>query len=163
MSRDISRAHPDLQPLIPRFLEACHQELGVEVLITCVDRSWKEQADLYALGRSQSELDMLGIKAVANPSARRVTNAKPGDSFHNFMLGDLPASLAFDCVPLRNGKPVWGTGGDGIDDNPADDLTDDLELWQRVGAIGERLGLQWAGRWVGRLREFAHFQIAKPD
>jgi peptidoglycan LD-endopeptidase CwlK len=159
VSRDISRAHPRLQPLIPAFIEAVYAETGCDVLITCVDRSPQEQADLYALGRDQGTLDALGIRAVAKPLARRVTNAKPGESRHNFMLGELPASLAFDCVPLRNDKPVWGTGGDGLDEDPADDLTDDLELWQRLGAIGERLGLQWAGRWRGALREMAHFQI----
>lgn len=162
MSRDIGRAHALLQPIIPRFLQACADELGVEILITCVDRTPQEQAELYAIGRSQVELDMYEIKATARPGLRRVTNAKPGESMHNFMVGKLAASLAFDCVPLRAGKPVWGTGGDGIDDDPSDDLTDDLELWQRVGAIGERLGLQWAGRWTGRLREYAHFQIPKP-
>jgi peptidoglycan L-alanyl-D-glutamate endopeptidase CwlK len=159
VSRDISRAHPRLQPLIPAFIEAVYAETGCDVLITCVDRSRQEQADLYALGRDQATLDMLGIKASAKPLARRVTNAPPGASRHNFMLGDLAASLAFDCVPLRAGKPVWGTGGDGMDDDPSDDLTDDLELWQRLGAIGERLGLQWAGRWRGSMREMAHFQI----
>ena len=74
------------------------------------------------------------------------------------LLHGKPASKAFDVVPLRNGKPVWGTSGDGIDDNPADDNTDDLELWQRIGQIGESLGLEWAGRWK-TMREFPHFQL----
>lgn len=62
-----------------------------------------------------------------------------------------------DVVPLRFGKPVWGTKGDGIDKNPSDDDKDDLELWQRVGAIGESVGLEWAGRWK-RFPEYPHFQ-----
>ena len=87
--------------------------------------------------------------------------AKPGQSRHNFMANGRPASLAFDVVPLRLGKPVWGTAGNGIDDDPTDDDKDDLELWQRVGAIGESCGLDWAGRWK-RFREFPHFEIAVP-
>ncbi|MBK5230848.1 MAG: M15 family metallopeptidase, partial [Thermoleophilia bacterium] len=81
---------------------------------------------------------------------RRVTNARGGDSMHQY-------GAAFDAVPLRHGKLVWGTRGDGIDDDPTDDDTDDLELWQRLGAIGEACGLEWAGRWK-RFREFPHFQ-----
>lgn len=159
MSRDIGRAHPRLQPLIPAFIEAVYAETGCDVLITCVDRSPAEQAELYALGRDQETLDRYGIKAVAKPLARRVTNARPGESRHNYMIGGLAASLAFDFVPIRNGKLAWGTSGDGIDDDPTDDHHDDLELWQRCGEIGERLGMQWAGRWKGSLRELAHLQI----
>lgn len=67
-----------------------------------------------------------------------VTNARGGQSYHNFRC-------ALDVVPMRAGKPVWNTRG-----------TDAL-LWQRVGEIGERCGLDWAGRWE-RFREYAHFQ-----
>jgi len=52
---------------------------------------------------------------------------------------------------------IWGTGGNGIDDDPSDDDTDDLELWQRVGECGELVGLEWAGRWTS-FREYPHFQ-----
>jgi peptidoglycan L-alanyl-D-glutamate endopeptidase CwlK len=53
--------------------------------------------------------------------------------------------LAYDVVPLRNGKPVWGTSGeDGV-------------LWQKVGALGVEQGLEWAGNWV-KFKESAHFQ-----
>ena len=52
----------------------------------------------------------------------------------------------FDVVPLRNGKPVWGTTGE------------DLKLWQRIGEIGKSCGLEWAGDWR-TFREFPHFQF----
>lgn len=68
-----------------------------------------------------------------------VTWAKPGESLHNI-------GRALDVVPLRLGKPVWRTSGV------------DLLLWQQVGACGELAGLEWAGRWPARVREFAHFQ-----
>jgi peptidoglycan L-alanyl-D-glutamate endopeptidase CwlK len=41
---------------------------------------------------------------------------------------------------------VWGT------------LGKDLELWNKIGTIGESVGLEWAGRWK-RFREFPHFQF----
>lgn len=68
-----------------------------------------------------------------------VTNARPGQSWHNWRC-------AFDVVPIRNGKPVWQTSGP------------DGDLWRKVGELGESVGLEWAGRWTGKLREFAHFQ-----
>lgn len=67
-----------------------------------------------------------------------VTNAAPGWSWHQWRC-------AFDVVPLLHGKPVWGTIGE------------DLKLWQRIGAIGESVGLEWAGRWT-HFREYPHFQ-----
>lgn len=63
-----------------------------------------------------------------------VTNAQPGHSFHNFRC-------AADVVPVVGGKAIW----------------DDGELWQRIGAIGEACGLEWAGRWY-TFKELAHFQ-----
>ncbi len=65
-----------------------------------------------------------------------VTNARAGQSWHNWRC-------AFDVVPLRNGKPVWETSD---------------PVWAKVGALGESVGLEWSGRWAGKLREYAHFQ-----
>lgn len=141
-----SRSLADLHPRVRQKAMAARnawRDAGLDVLITCTFRSRDEQAELYARGRTKP--------------GRIVTNARPGESKHNHTEGGLPASLAFDVVPLRDGKPVWGTAGDGLDDDPTDDLTDDLELWQRVGEIGESAGLKWAGRWR-RFREFPHFE-----
>lgn len=65
---------------------------------------------------------------------KKVTNAKAGSSFHNY-------KLAFDFVPIVNGKAQWN----------------DLATFKRAGAIGEKLGLDWAGRWVS-FKELAHLQ-----
>ena len=67
-----------------------------------------------------------------------VTNAKGGQSFHNWRM-------AFDVVPLVNGKPVWSTSGDAG------------KLWRKIGLIGKSCGLEWAGDWK-RFPEFPHFQ-----
>lgn len=124
---------------------------GIDVIIICTRRDVDAQNALYAIGRTREQLDAAGLTHVEPAPGRIVTNAKGGDSYHQY-------DCAFDAVPLRHGKPVWGTRGDGIDDNPVDDETDDLELWQRLGAIAEACGLEWAGRWIGRLREMGHFQ-----
>lgn len=131
MSRRIEDLHPEVQLRAQRFLLEC-EKAGLDVLITCTWRSHAEQAQLYAIGRTKP--------------GKKVTNAQPGQSSHNYTIAGKPASLAFDVVPLRNGKPVWGT------------LGEDGKLWAKVGAIGEAAGLSWAGRWVS-FREMPHFEL----
>jgi peptidoglycan L-alanyl-D-glutamate endopeptidase CwlK len=66
-----------------------------------------------------------------------VTNAKGGESFHQYRC-------AFDFVPVNTqGGAVWS----------------DLGLFNQCGQIGESVGLQWAGRWTGALRETGHLQF----
>ena len=127
-----SRRIEDLQPLLQvkakYFLNLCEQEWpggDVDVIITNTLRSLDEQQALYDQGRSKP--------------GKIVTWAKPGSSAHNY-------GLAFDIVPLRLGKPVWGTKGA------------DLALWQRCGQLGETLGLEWGGRWLKK-PDMPHFQI----
>jgi peptidoglycan L-alanyl-D-glutamate endopeptidase CwlK len=142
-SRKLTDLHPLVQPLAKLFLEKC-DKAGIDILITCTYRSNKEQEECYAQGRTTP--------------GKIVTNARAGQSKHNYMINGVPASKAFDVVPLRFGKLVWGTRGNGIDNDPTDDDKDDLELWQRVGQIGKACGLEWAGDWT-RFKEFPHFQL----
>jgi peptidoglycan L-alanyl-D-glutamate endopeptidase CwlK len=134
-SRKIEDLHPHVKTLCEQFIKAC-EDAGLDVLITSTYRDHESQAELYAQGRTKP--------------GKIVTNAPPGKSWHNWRV-------AFDIVPLRHGKPVWGISGNGIDDNPSDDEFDDLELWLRIGAIGKSVGLEWAGDWKS-FKEFPHFQ-----
>lgn len=134
-SRKIEDLHPKVAKMCQEFIKKCDEQ-GIDILVTSTYRDGESQNALYAQGRTKP--------------GRIVTNAKAGQSFHNWRV-------AFDVVPLRNGKPVWGTSGNGIDNDPSDDDKDDLELWQRVGAIGKSVGLEWAGEWK-KFREFPHFQ-----
>jgi peptidoglycan LD-endopeptidase CwlK len=120
-SRQLGDLTPEACDLARRFEIAC-QETGIDVLIYSTYRDLEAQAALYAEGRTM-------------PGSVR-TLARPGESFHNYRV-------AFDCVPLRHGKPVWQS------EDP---------LWLEIGLIGESLGLEWAGRWTGELREKCHFQ-----
>lgn len=143
MSRLLTDLHPEVRAMCDQFLTEC-EHAGLDVLITCTWRSNTEQDALYAQGRTKP--------------GRIVTRAKGGQSSHNFMLNGVPASLAFDVVPLRHGKLIWGTSGDGVDQDPTDDDTDDLELWQRVGAIGKACGLKWYGDPTASFREYPHLE-----
>lgn len=123
-SRKIEDLHPVVADKVRKFKSEC-ERLGIDLLITSTFRDNKSQEELYAQGRTKP--------------GDVVTNAKPGQSFHNW-------KVAVDVVPLRNGKPVWGTT-----------TPTDKELWERVGKIGESVGLEWAGRWK-KFKETAHFQ-----
>lgn len=123
-SRNIDDLHPKVAGLCRKFLERC-KSAGVDVLVTSTFRDHESQSALYAQGRTAP--------------GRIVTNARAGQSWHNWRV-------AFDVVPLRAGKPVWGTTGH------------DAILWGKVGQIGEELGLEWAGRWK-TFPEFPHFQF----
>ena len=69
-----------------------------------------------------------------------LTCAKPGESLHNpDKNGD---AWAFDAIPLLGGKALW----------------DDQQRIALMGMCGESVGLVWAGRWRGYLRERVHFQ-----
>ena len=61
-----------------------------------------------------------------------VTNARGGQSLHNY-------SCAFDICFLINKKASYS--------GP----------WDKVGAIGEKIGLEWGGRWKGFVDK-PHFQ-----
>jgi peptidoglycan L-alanyl-D-glutamate endopeptidase CwlK len=107
-----------------QMLYAC-ERAGIDLIVTSTYRDHESQDALYAQGRTMP--------------GKIVTKARAGQSWHNHRL-------AFDVVPLRNGKPVWSTSGA------------DGELWAKVGEIGKKCGLEWAGDW-SRFREYPHFQF----
>lgn len=130
---DIEHLHPELREKSKLWLNECTKQAaaGDKYLIICTYRSNEDQAAAYAIGRTKP--------------GKIITNAKPGQSKHNKVdkLGK-PESEAFDFAVIRYGKYI----GDG------DDLS-----YKLGGAIGESLGLEWAGRWTGKIKESAHIQM----
>jgi len=122
MSRDLNDLHPEFRPFVDGFLEDV-KGVGIDILVTCTSRTNAEQASLYAEGRTAP--------------GRIVTNAKPGQSAHNY-------GLAIDIVPVINGKLCWD------DANP---------VWQEIGKIGMARGLVWLGAPGSPFREYPHFQM----
>ena len=118
-SRDITELLPPVRRRAEQFLRFCKAS-GIDVIITSTYRDAESQAALYAKGRSAP--------------GQRVTNAKPGESFHNYRV-------AFDFCPIVNGKAQWN----------------DTALFTRCGEIAEQCGLEWAGRWQS-FKELAHCQ-----
>jgi peptidoglycan L-alanyl-D-glutamate endopeptidase CwlK len=119
-SRHIDHLTSKSAELCRAFIMACAKQ-GIDILITSTYRDKESQTALYAQGRTKP--------------GKKVTNARAGCSFHNY-------GVAFDFVPIVNGKAQWNDTGTFI----------------KCGEIAEHLGLQWAGRWTGSLRELAHCQ-----
>ena len=93
---------------------------GIAVLVVCTDRSIAEQTALYALGRTRP--------------GKIVTNAKGGDSVHNYRL-------AWDLCPVVDGKLAWARH----------------DLFDKLGAIAVELGIIWGGNFK-KLKDKPHFQ-----
>jgi len=119
-SRKIEDLDPKVAELCHRFVDACKGQ-GIDIIITSTYRDDEAQAALYAQGRTAP--------------GKIVTNAKPGQSWHNWRC-------AFDFAPIVNGKIPWS----------------DAALFTRCGVIAESVGLEWAGRWQ-RFKELAHCQF----
>lgn len=126
-SRKIEDLHPDLQTPAKEFVIECERE-GIPVLIYTTYRSNEEQNELYARGRTVP--------------GKKVTNAKGGQSDHNYTIDGKPAAKAFDAVPLRLGKAIWN----------------DPVLWSKMGEIAEKIGLKWGGTWK-KFVDKPHFYI----
>lgn len=127
-SRKITDLHPELQPRVIKFLQRCN-DVGFDVLITCTYRSWIEQEKLYGWGRT------LG--------GRKKTDHRPGHSPHNHMENGKPASLAFDIIPLKDGKPIT------YHKDP---------VWLFFAEIAKEYGIEWMGDHA-KYPEINHFEF----
>ena len=119
--KNLATLSPNAQRKARKWLRKC-REAGINVKVICGTRSYEEQAKLYAKGRTEP--------------GKKVTNARPGYSWHNF-------GVAWDFVVFdENGQPLW-----------------DSPLMERCGRIGEGIGLEWGGSWK-RFVDKAHLQLA---
>lgn len=92
-------------------------------------RTFNEQAELYAQGRTKP--------------GKVVTNAKPGQSLHNY-------GLAFDIVLIIDGKTAsWDTIKDFDGDKEAD--------WMEVVKICKSYGWKWGGDFKS-FKDYPHFE-----
>ncbi len=87
--------------------------------------------------RDCDEQNRLYAKGRSAPG-KIVTNARCGKSAHNYRV-------AVDVVEFVNGQPLW--------ENPR---------WERIGQLGESVGLEWGGRWRS-FKDRPHFQDLKGE
>lgn len=136
-----------------RVQKSCAQN-GLQILIYCTYRSLEDQARLYRQSRMRKEIEekmrefrsrgygFLAdvIERVGPCSGPHVTNAAPGESWHNY-------GKAFDAVPTLCGKPIWNYQGQG------------KKYWDAYGCAVRKAGLYWAGDWKS-FREYPHAQLS---
>lgn len=119
-SRKLEDLDPLVQVMAKQLLEVA-AESGIKLILTSTYRDHEKQQALYDQGRTTP--------------GKIVTNAKPGQSFHNWRV-------AFDVVPVENGKAIWDNNG----------------LWNKIGALGRDMGLEWGGDWTS-FKDKPHFQL----
>lgn len=130
MSRNTEDLHPEIR-WRAKEIAARTADLKIPILIYFTLRTFAEQQVLYDQGRSLP--------------GHIVTNAKAGESYHNY-------GLAFDFAILEpNQEIAWNTGVD-INDNKIPD-------YREVGELGEDLGLQWGGRFKNLKGDYGHLQL----
>lgn len=106
--------------------------LAEELTKKCLDEGIKIL--IYQTYRSKKEQDKLYVKG-RTEKGKIVTNAKGGYSFHNY-------GVAFDCAPVsERGRIDWRN----------------IELFKKVGKMGQSLGLEWGGSWK-KFPDYPHFQ-----
>lgn len=124
----IETIHPDLRKELKEIYDDI-LERGVSVRFAQVYRTFEQQATLYAKGRTA-------------PGAK-VTNAKPGQSYHNY-------GLAVDIVLLlSDGKVSW--------DLKLDSDGDSMRDWDEVVYVFKSYGWKWGGDWTS-FKDYPHFE-----
>lgn len=116
----IATLHPKVIPFAKEFIIRLDKELGKTCRVTSGYRSIEEQNELYAQGRTTE--------------GKVVTNAKGGQSYHNF-------GVAIDIVEIKGGKALWS--------NPDQ---------QAIADLGKSIGFEWGGDWKS-FKDKPHFQM----
>lgn len=130
--RNVNQLHPELQKKAAKLKALCAQN-GITIGIGECVRTVAEQDALYAKGRTRS--------------GAIVTNCK-GSSYSSMHQW----GVAFDFYL------VMDVDGDGKTSDDA--FNDATGLFEKVGKIGQSIGLEWGGSWKS-FKDKPHFQL--PD
>ena len=130
MSRKLADLEPITQEKALRLIAAAPLVLGRELYIVGGLRSYDEQDALHAIGRDGDD-------------GRIVTNARAGESWHNFGRG---IDFAFEEHGTQ--RPTW-----------SNTTSKDQRDWRLLGEMGEAIGLEWGGRFES-LGDFGHFHFS---
>lgn len=128
--RDTSKLHPALQEKMNELIKECKKQ-GIKIGIGECVRTVAEQDALYAKGRTKP--------------GSIVTNAKglTYSSMHQW-------GVAFDFYLIMDVDKDGKTSDDAYNNATG--------LFNKVGAIGKKLGLEWGGSWTS-IKDLPHFQL----
>ena len=121
MNPKIELLHPVLRNQAQALYEEANRRLTgrAKMLIVSTLRTFEEQDELYAQGRTKP--------------GKRITNAKGGQSLHNY-------GVAIDFALLIDGKTAsWEDLKDFDGDRKSD--------WLEIVEVFEQAGWEWGGRW----------------
>jgi peptidoglycan LD-endopeptidase CwlK len=119
----VDKLHPIMRSKVIRFLNDAIR-LGINLRLTSGLRTFEEQNELYSKGR---------------PIGKIVTNAKAGESYHNY-------GLAFDVALMDENKPNWNYND---------------PRWDKIGKLGKSLGFKWGGDFK-TISDKPHFEYNVP-
>lgn len=127
---DITRCHPVLQKKAKKLVAECKKQ-GIDIKIGECIRTVREQDALYAKGRT--------VKGTI------VTNAKGStySSMHQW-------GIAFDFYLNEDVDKDGKTSDDAFNNSTG--------LFEEVGVIGKKIGLEWGGGWSS-IKDRPHFQL----
>lgn len=125
----IKLLHPNYREQIKKWYLEINKQLpkGVRLRFTHTYRSKEEQDKLYAQGRTTK--------------GSKVTNAKGGQSIHNY-------GLAFDIVILldKDNNGTFETASFTVD-----------KYWKQVAEFFKSKGFSWGGDWT--FKDYPHFEV----
>lgn len=131
--REISDLHPRLQEKIAELKALVRKELKIEIGISECLRTVAEQDDLYAKGRTAA--------------GSIVTNCR-GNTYSSMHQWGVAFDFYLKCDVDKDGQTT------------DDAFNNRTKLFNKIGAIGERIGLEWGGSWKS-IVDLPHFQL--PD
>lgn len=125
MNSKLASLEPDFQPIVEELLKRTEAATNRKWALSDGRRTMARQRELYQQGRTKP--------------GKVVTNAKPGQSAHNF-------GYAVDLWPLKaNGDFDWNAK---------------VDLFKTMGKIAAELGLEWGGNFR-TLFDAPHVQAGK--
>lgn len=126
MNEKINTLHPAIRDEVRKLVDFINEYVltsNVKMLVTQTLRTFEEQNKLYN-------------------QKPKVTNAKGGQSIHNY-------GLAFDFCLIQNGKTIWDTKKDFDGDKVAD--------WMEIVELFKANGYKWGGNFRS-IYDAPHFE-----
>ncbi|RWZ59901.1 peptidase M15 [Halobacillus fulvus] len=120
--RNMGAVHEGVKDKVHLLLIKCYED-GINVQISSGYRSNSDQQRLYNQGRTVS--------------GNVVTNAKAGQSVHNYGL-----AVDYFLTTWDGSKATWTVNDD----------------WRKVAELGKALGFEWGGDWRS-FKDYPHLQL----
>jgi hypothetical protein len=115
----ITKLHLNVQKPAIKFINQVASDLKIKLRVTQGLRTFEEQDALYTQGRTVP--------------GKIVTNAKGGQSYHNY-------GLAIDVAEIKDSEAIWNTN------------------WHSISEIGISHGFEWGGNFKS-FTDKSHFQM----